>query len=287
MLKTDYIKFNEHRNLKELFKVTLAFFRQEFKYLFKSILILVIPLLFILGVISGIFQTEYLSLNILAYEVENFGLEYFEKIFVEYSLIISIFWIAASVIAALVLGYITEYIHNGAHVPIENVIAQVKAFLPRILLLNVVFFLLVLIGSIFFILPGIYFFIVLSISPVILVFEEASILTSFKRSMYFVKSYWWQSFVYIFLIGIIYYLISIIFSIPNILVTIFYDNSTFFAELDSTTLLVILIFSNIIQSLSFLFLSIVIIFISLYYFSQYQIKEAGKIQKLNESEQNK
>jgi hypothetical protein len=262
-----------------LLNATFAFTKQEFKPIFKAMLILVLPLLVLLGIISGIFQAEFLSMKVAPEDFGSGGMEYIQTIIIQYGLMMLVYYLATSVISAVVLGYIIEYINNGPQVPFENIVAQVKTYLPRLMWLNIVYIVIITIAMFFFLIPGIYLYIALAISPVILVFEDATIGTSFKRSMYFLKGFWWRTVGYVIIIGLIYSLISSVFSIPTFILTVLQTTGIIPGSPDSPTMLMLSILANIISTFSYLFLSFVIIFLSLYYFSQYEIKEAGNIIK--------
>ena len=280
MVNSYTVKFNEYRKLRDLLNATFAFTRQEIKPLFKSMLILAMPLLILLGIVLGIFQTENMSMiTDSAQNPDSVGLDYFQNLMIQYGLIFIIYYLAISVISAIVLGYIVEYINNGPQVPFENILAQVKAFLPRLLALNFVYFILVGIGFIFFIIPGMYLYIAMALSSVVLVFEDTGLGTSLQRSMYFVKGYWWRTLGYIIVIGLIYALISTVFSMPAGILTILQSTGLITAAPDSPLMLMLSIVLNIISTLAYLFSSLVIIFLAFYYHSQYELKEAGNLMK--------
>ena len=280
MVNSYTVKFNEYRKLRDLLNATFAFTRQELKPLFKSMLILAMPLLILLGIVLGIFQTENMSMiTDSAQNPDSVGLDYFQNLMIQYGLIFIIYYLAISVISAIVLGYIVEYINNGPQVPFENILAQVKAFLPRLLALNLVYFLIVGIGFIFFIIPGMYLYIAMALSSVVLVFEDTGLGTSLQRSMYFVKGYWWRTLGYIIVIGLIYALISTVFSMPAGILTILQSTGLITAAPDSPLMLMLSIVLNIISTLAYLFSSLVIIFLAFYYHSQYELKEAGNLMK--------
>ena len=280
MVNSYTVKFNEYRKLRDLLNATFAFTRQEIKPLFKSMLILAMPLLILLDIVLGIFQTENMSMiTDSAQNPDSVGLDYFQNLMIQYGLIFIIYYLAISVISAIVLGYIVEYINNGPQVPFENILAQVKAFLPRLLALNLVYFLIVGIGFIFFIIPGMYLYIAMALSSVVLVFEDTGLGTSLQRSMYFVKGYWWRTLGYIIVIGLIYALISTVFSMPAGILTILQSTGLITAAPDSPLMLMLSIILNIISTLAYLFSSLVIIFLAFYYHSQYELKEAGNLMK--------
>lgn len=287
MVNSNQIKFNEYRRLRDLLNITLNFMRQEFKPLFKSMLILAMPLLILLGIVLGIFHAENMTfVQDVEVNPEVFGLEYIQNLIIQYGLIIIIYYLSNTVISAIVLGYIVEYINNGPQVPFENVLAQVKTHIARLLALNLVYYLLISFGFMFFIVPGFYLYIALSLSPVILVLEDTNISTSLKRSMYFIKGYWWRSFGYLFVISLIYAVISGVFSFPGTLLSLLQSFGVITAQADGPMMLMISIITNIISTLAYLFSSLLIIFLSFYYYSQYELKEAGNLVKSVEDLEN-
>jgi hypothetical protein len=258
----------------------MTFSRQEMAPLFKAFLILAMPLLILMGIILGIFQTENLSFTMGGGDITNpNNLEYFQNMIIQYGLIIIIYYLSASVISSITLGYIVEYINNGPKVPFENVLSQVKIFLSRILALNLVYYLIIMIASLFFLIPGIFLAISLILSPVVLVLEDTGIGESMKRSIYFTKGYWWRTLGYMLVIGIVYTIISMVFSIPGMILGIFFAIGPGEASPDSPLMLMLTIISSIISTFSYLFSALLIIFSAFYYHSQYELKEAGNLMK--------
>ncbi|MBX3042188.1 MAG: hypothetical protein KIT33_14160 [Candidatus Kapabacteria bacterium] len=281
MLNSLQIKFNEYRKFSDLMNVTFTFTRHELKPLFKSLLLMALPLLVLLGIVLGIFHAENMSLvqSDNLGNLENFGIEFLQNMIIQYGLIIIIYYLSITVIGAIVLGYIVEYINNGPQVPFENVLAQVKIYLPRLLALNLVYYLIVGFASIFLFVPGIYLGIAMAISPVVLVFEDTGIGGSLKRSMYLVKGYWWRTLGYLIVIGIVYTLISAVFGLPAGMLSLLQTLGVVTAAPDSPAILMITIIANIISTISYLFSGLVVIFMAFYYYSQFELKEAGNLMK--------
>lgn len=281
MPNSNSIKFNEYRRLGDMLRVTFAFARKELKPLFKSMLVLAMPLLILLGIVLGIFHAENMSLvqNAGTLGPESWGMEFVQNMIIQYGLIIVIYYLSSTVISAIVLGYIVEYINNGPQVPFENVLAQVKIFLPRLLAVNLVYYLIVGIASMFLLVPGIYFAISMALCPIIIVMEDTGIAGSLKRSMYFVRGYWWRTLGYFIVIGLIFYIISLAFSMPAGILSGLQTFGIITATPDSPAMLMLTIFVNIFSTISYLFSSLVIIFMTFYFYSQYELKEAGNLMK--------
>jgi hypothetical protein len=70
------------------------------------------------------------------------------------------------------------------------------------------------IGFLFFVLPGIYLMITLSLALPIYLFEDEGIGTAFSKSFRLIKSKWWSTFGLLFVTSVIASIISYVFAIP-------------------------------------------------------------------------
>lgn len=276
------ISFKKYRNFTELFLSTFGFIRQEFYYLMKSLFILATPLLVLMGIVCGFFIVDTMDLTIET-NISNIS-NLLLNIFIRYSIMIVIIYITQSLIVSICLGYITEYIHNGPKVPFQSVLAHVKAFLPKVILFHFIYNTILIAGFYLLVIPGFYFYSALILSPVILVLEDTNISTSFKRSYYFIKGYFWRTLGYYFLIGVFLALVLFIVLLPIFLLGYYITPENYLTtEGTFTTLFIILL------SVTFVLTQILhtfyIIFNSFYFYSQYELKEAGSLKKNNEEPQ--
>ncbi len=94
---------------------------------------------------------------------------------------------------------------------------------------NILYLLAVIVGAIFFVIPGLILAIYLSILNPIVINEEADIAEGFSRSFKLMKDKWWSTFGLLVIMGLITYVVLIAISIPTMLMTFIWG----FNSLDS------------------------------------------------------
>ena len=126
--------------------------------------------------------------------------------------------IASSVLFNTVYGYIKLYIQNGPDgFTINDVWSQVTKNFLRILGALIIIGLVVLVGTAFCLIPGIYFAVALSIVLSIMIFEEKKFPDAFGRSFKLIKNNWWHTFGVLIIATIILYILVILISVPSML----------------------------------------------------------------------
>lgn len=168
-----------------------------------------------------------------------------------YGLMLLTSLVTTTVVPAVTYGYMMAY---KDHTPSDiTVAAVVKGFGSRffnILGLNILSYIVIIIATFFFIIPGIYVAIVLSLGAAIIVFEQSNPIDAFGRAFKLISGKWWSTFGILIVMGIIGYIISMFFSIPRFILvgieafTTVQDGG----ELDPLTLM-----SNTNQALNILF----------------------------------
>jgi hypothetical protein len=177
-------------------------------------------------------------------------------------------------IYGITLGYIKSYIENNGVITREIVWTNSKQYLLKILGFGFVTTIIVFFASILFVIPGIYFAISLSLVFTIGVVEDETIGTSISRSMYLIKDYWWITFGGLLLIGLITYIIVIVFAIPN-LIMVFINTLLTVQNKTTPGLLfnIIQIICSIIYAMGFLMYFIPIIYLAFHYHNLVERKE--------------
>ncbi len=157
----------------------------------------------------------------------------------------------------------------------------------KLLIVNIVVGLIAMIASVFLLIPGIYLGVVFSLVAPIVVFEDAGLGQALSRSFEVIKGNWWKTFGILFIGGVIVYIFSIILGIPLIISTAV---KSFHAISNQAQPQIFspgyLIASTIISMIQTFAWSLVVIFISIQYFSLVEEKERptlqAKIDRLNE-----
>ena len=274
----EYIKFNKKRNLGKMISDTINFFKLEGKPFFLAVLkISIIPI--VIAVALGTYYQLYDLEKTIAFD-SRFISEYAAVL--EWRFLISqlSLYVAYGFIGASSYSYIKSYWENKGKINfIEiNTESQKKVFpyMGLSILTNIV----IAIGFILLVIPGIYLTYVLSLAGCLLIFENRDVFDAFGRSFDFVKGYWWETFINILVFQILMVIIVLVLNIPML----FYGYDNIFG-LESTQILIsetpsedpiyigLIIFSQIIELISYL---IILVFVAFVYFDIYERKHPSR-----------
>ncbi|RRA99101.1 hypothetical protein [Larkinella rosea] len=114
-----------------------------------------------------------------------------------------------------VYGHLKVYNRNPDEpVTVEAVWAEVQDALGRALLTWFVVGILVVVATLFLLVPGIYLGVAFSLALPIVVFEEGSIGNVLSRCFDLIRDKWWSTFGLILIISFIAYILSFAFNVP-------------------------------------------------------------------------
>lgn len=213
----NYIQFRKQRELGEILNDTFAFIREEWRTLFGLIFRLAGPALLLvvaayvyymqttLGSIGGLGANPYMD------SPEMFGMSLILAVLV--LLIAAVVYY--SLLYGTVLSYIKSYIINNGNVDVQQVKDQTRKDFWSLTGLNFLNGIIIVFGAILCFFPGIYLGIVLATSFSILMFERKAPTDAISASFNLIKGEWWITFATLLVMGILYYLILIIFQIPQ------------------------------------------------------------------------
>ena len=216
------INFKQERDFGDLFNATFSFISQEFKQLATAILYFVFPLL----LLSSIAMTVYsIKSNEMMHSFAESGAKDPLAVFTMMGslsgyivLTMAISLAAYAMMMSAVYGYIKLFIQHGSQgFTMNDVWAQISKNFFSFLVATFVTGLVVALGFVLCIVPGIYLGVALSIVLCIMIFEEKSFVDAFGRSMRLINKSWWQTFAVIIITTIIIYMLMLLFAIPNML----------------------------------------------------------------------
>ena len=212
------LELQKEREFGDVFNATFAFIQQEFKLLGKAILVFVVPILLLMSIALVLFQTS--NMNMLrSYDPADPSsiLQNLPGMFGGLFIYLVIVLIGQSVFAGVIYSYLKLYLQRKGDVKFEDIFVELrKCFLPIVgasILASVVIF----VGLMFCILPGIYLAISLSMFIPILVIENNGFGNAFSRSFNITHKQWWWTFLIILVGGIMVWVVSFIFSIPSMI----------------------------------------------------------------------
>jgi len=138
----------------------------------------------------------------------------------EYLLFASIIGIA-SILFYSVLSKMAFDSIDGKPELSEAVALSVNKLIP-LFVMYILYFLIVMFGSILLIIPGIFLSIKLFYSQYFILFENKSVIESFRSSWQIIKGNWWRTFALILIWGIIHSVTSFVPYLPRTPETIIY-----------------------------------------------------------------
>ena len=265
---SEKIEFKKIRDFGGILTVTFDFIRQNFKKLFLSQLFIAGPAIILYGILSGFNQS-----NILEQRTGSIlgllGLSYLILI------------LTAHLVITAGYSFIDLYLERTpGDFDINDVWDRVKNYFWSFLLTSIVTGILVILGTLLLIIPGIYLSVMLSIIYMIRMREDLSISDSLSRCKNLIQGHWWFTFGLLIVLYLIYYLFSFVLSIPAWI--IMFINLLHAQDGNSVFMRFLTIIVTIISSFSFIFLSVLIIGVAFHYFSLVESKEAtGLFEKLD------
>lgn len=217
-MKKEAINFKQERNFGDLFDATFRFIGQEFKQLGTAILYFVIPFL-LLSAIAGVFYS--IRVQQIAHVIVENAQDPFAVLSVIGSMsgyigiVLLLTLVSTTMMIGTIYGYIKLYVEKGqGNFSLNDVWMNVTQNFIRLFFASIVVGIVVAVGFLFCIIPGIYFWVALSIVFCIMMFEGMSFGNSFSRSMKIINKNWWFAFGALLVIGIIVYILHLIISIP-------------------------------------------------------------------------
>jgi len=282
-----YINFKQKRDFGEVINATFAFIGQEFKPLGKAILFYVLPILIIASILSmfvNIEQQKFLrSLRTenLGYTANPFTI--LGNTYKYTALVFLVYLVAVSCLRCTIYGYIKVYIEKGkGQFTMEDVWTELKHFFLPVMGTSIVIGLLIFVGMIFCLVPGIWLGVSLSLIYILMIYEGKGMGDAFNRSFNLTKQAWWITLAIALVSYLIVYIISIVLSLPGLIVGVTsaftsIKNSKNPADMNFSTSFYIL--NSITQLITYLLFSIPFIAISFQYFNLLEMKEKPSLQE--------
>ena len=204
------INFKKQRELGDILTDTFAFIRSEWKPLFGMIFKIAGPALIIVLIAYIYYMQTTLGSN------DFFGSNDFSFGF----LIALIFLFIAgliynSLLYGTVIGYIKSYIKNEGEINKVEISSEVKSKFPGLFGMSILVGLMAGFGFLLCLIPGIYLAVTLSTVYCIYIFEGKDVTDSISYCFNLIKENWWMTFATLLVMGILYYILLIIFQIPQ------------------------------------------------------------------------
>ncbi|WP_340066727.1 hypothetical protein [Ascidiimonas aurantiaca] len=208
-----FIILKKQRELGEILTDTFAFLRNEFKPFFKLILQIAGPYLLIAAAGGVLYFYGFFS-SIDTESGIDFGMISVFAMLLGF-LLLFFGGVASYVLSySVTLNYIKSYDQNKGEVHIPDVRKWVKESFWSILGLGILNGIMLLVGFILCLIPGIYLWVPLTMTFAILIYRNHSVTDAISESFTLIKDEWWNTFLYLLVIGIIVGVAGYVFSIP-------------------------------------------------------------------------
>lgn len=208
------IQFKKQREIGDIITDTFRFIRENYKSLLSYIIKTTGPFFLVLAIAVG-----YYTYSAAGNPFESFSGDIGNFIISFFLLVVSLL-LFYSALYGTILHYIKCYITNEGIVKESDVKAGVKKDFFKLLLLAFLSGILIIAGFILLVIPGIFLIVPLSVAGAVLVFKDYSVSESISYCFTLVKDHWWITFITLFIIGILVYIIGLVFQVPLIIYTV-------------------------------------------------------------------
>jgi hypothetical protein len=193
---------------------TIEYIRYNILSLLKIVLLIVAPLGLLMAIIfSGFFSTMMqVSLNPQMTPVDS--AEFVGQMGYSYMMMTLLSMITFSFLFSAIYGYMLLNDKQEVQPTVMEVLKAIISKVPKMIVLMILIAIVSSIGFIFFVIPGIYLMVTLSLALPILVIEDVSIGKAFTKSFQLIKGKWWSTFGLMVISTIIASVVSYVFAIP-------------------------------------------------------------------------
>ena len=287
-MKNDHINFNEQREFGIVLNATFSFLRQNILKLGKALLLYAGPFILLQAIARIYYEINIGNINTT---VRIYGISaFYGNFFLYFSIYMIATVLSSLMVMTTVYSYIKCYIEKGKDgFVLDEVWRNVTKYFLRIFGASFLGGIVILIGTILCILPGIYLSISLSLMMIIIVFENKSFMDAYSRSFKLTHYHWWWIFLLFIVIYAINYVVSLVFAIPQVLITFSYRFNTLssFNEVSDSIRYLLIFFTVITTFVSSLLMSIIYIALTFEYYNIVEMKESPSLQqKIDELEHN-
>lgn len=220
------IKFRKRRDLGAIITDTFSFYRNHAKSFFTVFFKHVGPLILLTTIVGAYIQRSTGNLLTITSEDAQSGIstDFFSSAFGQSFLttsLVSVLLVILSIatytaLISCVLYCIKSVLDDGEIIEsnvVKNMRAKFFPILGAVLTVSIVS----AVGTLFFIIPGIYLFVTLSLIFSIMVFNHESVTEAFSSCFTLIKQNWWMTFLTLIVIGLLVSFISSVFQIPMII----------------------------------------------------------------------
>ena len=271
-------EFRKIRDFGTVMNHSFDFIKLEYKRLGKALLIYALPVFVVTGILLILIQNSMANTFDSSAQSPTNILKNFSWGTMAYSYLIQL--LNYTVLSTVVYSFINLYRKKQADFKVEYLKSSLLKIGFKLLIAYIVVGVILVVATCLLIIPGIYLGVVFSLVAPIIVFEEVGLGKSMSRSFEVIKGNWWKTFGIIAIGAAIIYILSIILSIPLIVTT---AAKSLHAATNHTQPKIFssgyFIYSTIIEIIKLFAYTLVLVFISVQYFSLVEEKERPTLQE--------
>jgi len=224
-METSPINLKQKRDFGDVFNAAFTFIKQEFKPLGKAMLFFVLPFLLISAILSVFINIEQQkAVHMLRPDNPAFAASPFSSLATVYkyvALTMLVYLFAITAMRCTLYGYIKAYNEKGKdNFTIDDVWSEVRKFFFPVLGTSLLITMMVGLGLVFCIVPGVWLGVSLSLIYVSMMLEGKGMSSAFSRSFDLTKQDWWVTLGIIVVSFIIVYVLTLLLSIPSMILGI-------------------------------------------------------------------
>lgn len=272
------VELRKIRDLGENLNDTFSFIRQNFKPVVTSFIGIAGIIMLANAILSGIYQSQ--SGNVFTTIFRNgrgfssplslFGPTYYA--------ILILGWLNYIAMNTVIACYVKLYDSlQGLHPEIQEVWVDFKKYFLRMLFYNIPIFLLIMIGMLFCLLPGIYLAVVFVPFTIVVVAEDQTFGGAWSRCFDLIKNNFWPSLGIYFVVYLIY---SFSAGIISAIIGLFTGLISYFTTKDISTTVGLVV--SVLSIFSFVFYIVFYVSVCLHYYNLTERHDAtGMMRRLD------
>lgn len=277
MENNNELQFQKERDFSGIFSDLFYFYKYNYKRLFYLLLIFAGPFFLIDGVINAYFQSFIYDFSTIdPYVMNSNPFEIMSRFFAWYGVIMLMKVVGYSFVTSITYAYITLCAQKGSQFDINEVRPLAFSYFFPFLLASVLITLVILIGFVFCILPGIYLGICLCFIFMIMIWERKSIGDAFSRCFQIAhKDFWWTLLI-LLAVSVGIGIVGFILALPMTIVTFLGTFSKLTGDVPSYFFPISLIVTSITNVVMSLLSSVTMVAVALQYFNIVEIEKKNR-----------
>ncbi|WP_299765379.1 hypothetical protein [uncultured Dokdonia sp.] len=282
---TTYIEFKRKRELGDIITDAFKFLRQNFKMIFK-ILAKTAGIPFALFIVAQAYYTAISFSSVFAQTNNPFGIFETTSILVSALFMYLFLFLYFSFMFTAITCTIKSYVDNKGIIKETEVIDHIRTKIGATLLAGTAKFFILALAFVVCFIPVIYFSVPLYLLFAVLIFENKNVSDAIGSAFDIVKEEWWITFFTMFLIGLLWYVASLVLNLPT---TIYVWIKTFttiqevsYSDIGGSYDILAIVFTTVSASLQYLLYIIVPIGASFVYYNLNERKhQTGTLERID------